>query len=190
MKIGGGGVNSINYSQWQREFSTSELKTVNHRTTLDSHIPDVKPRVKISAPQKKKNEWKPIHWSVWDNRERDPNTSPTSFTEPFFQHINLPCHAAKYKICKIHSGGLPTQWKRRASISIKNLFSQGETLGGLSRDGGGRKRNRMGLRNIVKAFNHRRAVRPGFSPTGAKRQMGSITALAGHTHTRLPLLFQ
>ena len=26
-------------------------------------------------------------------------------------------------------------------------------------------------------------MRPGFSPTGAKRQMGSITALAGHTHT-------
>lgn len=106
----------------------------------------------------------------------------------FFQHINLPCHAAKNKICKIHSGGLPTQWKLRASISMKNLFAQGETLGGLSRDGGGR--NKMGLRNIAKAFNHRRAVRPGFSPTGAKRQMGSITALAGHTHTRLPLLFQ
>lgn len=49
--------------------------------------------------------------------------------------------------------------------------------------GGARKRNKMGLRNIVKAFNHRRAVRPGFSPTGAKRQMGSITALGGHTHT-------
>lgn len=48
--------------------------------------------------------------------------------------------------------------------------------------GGGRKRNKMGLRNIVKASNHRRAVRPGFSPTGAKRQMGSITALGGHTH--------
>lgn len=58
-------------------------------------------------------------------------------------------------------------------------------MGGLSRDGEGgeRKRNKMGLRNIAKAFNHRRAVRPGFSPTGAKRQMGSITALAGHTHT-------
>lgn len=55
----------------------------------------------------------------------------------------------------------------------------------MSRDGGGggtRKRNKMGLRNIVKSFNHRRAVRPGFSPTGAKRQMGSITALGGHTH--------
>lgn len=51
------------------------------------------------------------------------------------------------------------------------------------RGGEGRKRNKMGLGNIAKAFNHRRAVRPGFSPTGAKRQMGSITALAGHTHT-------
>lgn len=67
---------------------------------------------------------------------------------------------------------------------------------GLSGDGGEEKRcvrgGRMGLRNTAKAFNHRRAVRPGFSPTGAKRQMGSITALAGHTHThtRLPLLFQ
>lgn len=26
-------------------------------------------------------------------------------------------------------------------------------------------------------------MRPRFSPTGAKRQMGSITALGGHTHT-------
>lgn len=41
----------INYPQWQREFSTSGLKTVNHRTTLGSHIPDVKPRVKNSAVQ-------------------------------------------------------------------------------------------------------------------------------------------
>lgn len=56
--------------------------------------------------------------------------------------------------------------------------------GGCQSEGrGGRKRNKMGLRNTAKAFNHRRAVRPGFSPTGAKRQMGSITALAGHTHT-------
>lgn len=51
--------------------------------------------------------------------------------------------------------------------------------------GGGesRKRNKMSLRNIAKALNHRSTERPGFSPTGAKRQMGSITALAGHTHT-------
>lgn len=28
-----------------------EFKTVNHRTTLDSHIPDIKPRVKNSAAQ-------------------------------------------------------------------------------------------------------------------------------------------
>lgn len=55
-------------------------------------------------------------------------------------------------------------------------------VGGLSREEGG-TRNKMGLRNIAEAFNHRGAVRPGFSPTGAKRQMGSITAIAGHTHT-------
>lgn len=72
----------INYSQWPREFSTSELKTVNHRTTLDSHIPDVKPRVKDSAAQNRA--WKPIHRSVRDNTERAPDTSPTSFTEPPF----------------------------------------------------------------------------------------------------------
>lgn len=59
--MGGGGVKNINYSQWQREFSTSELKTVNHRTTLDSHIPDVKPRVKISAVQKKKKKTMAVH---------------------------------------------------------------------------------------------------------------------------------
>lgn len=79
----------------------------------------------------------------------------------------------------------------RASISIKNSFAEGEPLGGLSRDGGvTRKRNKKGLRNIVKAFNHHRAVRPRFSPTGAKQQMGSIMALGGHTRAQLPLLFQ
>lgn len=31
----------------KREFSTSDLKKLNHCTTLDSHIPHVKPRVKI-----------------------------------------------------------------------------------------------------------------------------------------------
>lgn len=41
------------------------------------------------------------------------------------------------KIRKIHYVGLQTQWKFRASISIKNSFAQGEPLGGLSRDGGG-----------------------------------------------------
>lgn len=40
----------------------------------------------------------------------------------------------------------------------------------------------MVLRNVAKSLNRRSAVRPGFSPTGAKRQMGSIMALAGHTH--------
>lgn len=39
----------INCSHWQREFFHLEFKTVNHRTTLDSHIPDIKPRVKNSA---------------------------------------------------------------------------------------------------------------------------------------------
>lgn len=72
----------INYSQWQREFSTSELKTVNHRTTLDSHIPDVKPRVKNSAAENRAS--KPVQRSVRDNRERAPNTSPASFTQTFF----------------------------------------------------------------------------------------------------------
>lgn len=57
------------------------------------------------------------------------------------------------KIRKIHYVGLPNQWKLRASISIKNSFAQGEPLGGLSWDGGGkRKRNKKGLRNIVKAL--------------------------------------
>lgn len=57
------------------------------------------------------------------------------------------------KMRKIHYVGLQTQWKLRASISIKSPFVPGEPLGGLSRDGGGkRKRNKKGLRNIVKAL--------------------------------------
>lgn len=57
------------------------------------------------------------------------------------------------KIRKIHYVGLQTQWKLGASISIKSPFAQGEPLGGLSRDEGGkRKRNKKGLRNIVKAL--------------------------------------
>lgn len=69
----------------------------------------------------------------------------------FFQHINLPCHAAKNKICKIHSGGLPTQWKLRASISMKNLFAEGETLGGLSRDVGGGEEKQNGFKEHSKS---------------------------------------
>lgn len=98
----------INYSQRQGEFSTSVLKTVNHRATLHSHIPDFKPRVKNSAAQNCVS--KAIQRSVRDDRQRAPSTSPASFTEPFFfslPDVNLP--AAQHKICKIHSQGPPNQ---------------------------------------------------------------------------------
>lgn len=113
---------------------------------------------------------------------------PRHFTNFLYSAI-FSAHKSAVSCCKItryarHTVRLQTKWKLGASISIKKLFAQGEPLGGLSRDGGEkRKRNKKGLRNTVKAFNHRRAVRPRFSPTGAKRQMGSITALGGHTHT-------
>lgn len=90
------------------------------------------------------------------------------------------------KIRKIHDVGLQTHWKLKSINFNKEFIRTRRAVGRAVKGwgvGGGRKRNKKGLRNIVKAFNHRRAVRPRFSPTGAKRQMGSITALGGHTHT-------
>lgn len=48
---------------------------------------------------------------------------------------------------------------------------------------GRRKRNKMGYRNIAKHLTAAERPGRGFSPTGAKRQMGSITAPSDHTHT-------
>lgn len=94
--------------------------------------------------------------------------------------INLPRPAAKHKIRK---GTLSGPAKPRAtSVSIKNPFLTRRKVRGAVR-GGGEKKKQNGFKEHSKTFNHRRAARPGLSPTGAKRQMGSITALAGHTHT-------
>lgn len=107
-------------------------KTVNHGITLYSHIPDVKPRVKNSAAQNQASN--PMQRSIRDNRERAPNTSPASLTEPV-RDINLPCHAALTQDMR------STLWKLTASISIKNLFTQGEGLRGLLGRGQKEKQN-------------------------------------------------
>lgn len=104
---------------------------------------------------------------------------------PFF--FLFPAHKSAISRCKKQD----TLWRVTNSVETQRINFNKECIRTRTKVGrvvrgwreGERKRNKMGLRNIVKAFNRRRAVRPGFSPTGAKRQMGSITALAGHTHT-------
>lgn len=137
----------INYSQRQREFSTSVLKTVNHRTTLDSHIPDFKPRVKNSAAQNRVS--KAMQRSVRDDRERAPNTSPASFTEPFFSGHKSACCVTQDMQDTLSRATKPIETKsinfNKELISYKKKKVRGVVKGG------GEKKKQNGFKEHSKS---------------------------------------
>lgn len=149
--------NYLNYSQQQREVSSSQLRTVNHRSAPTSHIPDVQFRVEGFAAVYLRPET-----SQRGAAENVPSTlhqlthwAPFSFLL-FYPDINLTQPAEKHEI---QSGGWPNPEKVRAPPPPLTHFLQGERLGRLS---GEKKKKQNGLKEHSKTFNRRRATGPGF----------------------------